>query len=279
MIVRSTSGPSPSRARPGEAGTIPSLLMRAFLTFLLVLLLPPAFSSCGGSPTIEREDRADLSGEEDAPPPAPKGALKRPKTRPGGSSRPEEAVAEAALPPKDSREEGMKPAGVTKPAAAQTAAQKTAALIADLKDPDRADEAFRRIWSVPRSMIPELIQAVEDPALTQVERIQVLILDPDFVEHGKGFLANRIHGLGPMEVVKEGEPGDLHVVSQAYTKMSYGIAGKHYRVVLDKFGGFPVGVVVRAGLINRFRSTRYPAATDDDPAPGKLIAWWQEFYR
>jgi len=36
---------------------------------------------------------------------------------------------------------------------------------------------------------------------------------------------------------------------------------------------------VRAGLINRFHGGKYPTTSDDDPAPGKLIEWWKEYYR
>ncbi len=156
-----------------------------------------------------------------------------------------------------------------------------ASLLRDLDDPEQGEEAFRKIWEAPRAWIPELIRHVEDRKASRVERIQMLIVDPDFVGDSKQFLANRIHGLGRMEVVEEVEKGDLRVVSQEYTKMSYGLARnkKGYRLVMDKFGGFPVGVVIRAGLINRFRGARSPESGDDDPAPGKLTEWWREYFR
>ena len=85
--------------------------------------------------------------------------------------------------------------------------------------------------------------------------------------------------MGRMEIVQEVVKDDLRVVQKEYTKMSYGIAkNRKYYVVLEKYGGFPVGIVVRAALMNRFRSAKHPDWSDDDPSPGKLIAWWRTFH-
>ncbi len=208
------------------------------------------------SPSASRLEAAGSAGA--------KGAGEKAKRSPSPDPAPREGKAAEAKQPKGP------PAG------------EAAAIIRDLKrDPRSARDAFLKIWEVPRSLIPRLIEEVENEEPSKLERIEVLVLDPDFLRPGelKPFLANRIHGLGRMEVLEEVEKDDLGIVSQEYTKMSYGITrNKHYKVVLDKFGGFPVGVVVRAGLINRFRSTRYPPSSDDEAAPGKLTEWWRAFY-
>ena len=48
-----------------------------------------------------------------------------------------------------------------------------------------------------------------------------------------------------------------------------------FKVVLKRHSGFPVGVVVRAALLNRFRSPDY-ATGDGRTDPG---GWWYKYYR
>jgi hypothetical protein len=192
-------------------------------------------------------------------------------------SAPERPPARRAPPAAEAKRPPARPAQAMAPRAALEAA---AGIVRDLKDPRKAQAAFWHIAEVPKPVIPYLVEEVENPALSGVERVRILVVEPDFVGEGKDFLANRIHGLGQMEIVEEIAPGDFRVTSRAYTKHAYGIApNKKYMLELEKFGGFPVGVVVRAGLVNRFKSTRYPRSTDDDPTPGKLIEWWKQFYR
>jgi len=154
------------------------------------------------------------------------------------------------------------------------------ALLADLnsEDPRRPEAAFWRLAEIGKEFIPELISAVERTDKTKLSRLTVLVMDSEFIGDGKLFLASRIQGLGRMEVL-EGEGDDLHIRSKEYTDISYGITkNKRYKVVIDRADGFPLGIVIRAGLINRFRTSRHPTMTDDDPASGKLIAWWRAFY-
>ncbi len=221
---------------------------------------------------------------------------KRPRdwTSPYENSRSSILSGEKSLQPVDSRRDSTIPRTAERtspvrtspsrnpeknPAPARSPAQEVDALIGALQDPRTAQAAFRRIWEVPKRLIPELILHVEDSERSRVDRIQVLILDKAFVGEGKLFLANNVHGLGKMEEIEKVGENDYRFVSKNYTKMSIGLTrSKKRRLVMDKFDGFPVGVVVRAGLINRFRSTRFPAFTDDDPRPGRLIRWWQAFY-
>jgi hypothetical protein len=155
-----------------------------------------------------------------------------------------------------------------------------ASLIQELQDPLLANAAYRRIWEAPRSAIPELIKEVENPAQSKVERLQVLVLDPAFGQESDQTPGNRIHGLGKMEMVEETAEDDVHIIQQGYIKMAYGPTSnkKGYRVLLEKPAGFPVGVVVRAGLLNRLKSTRFPTLSDGDTGPGKLLEWWRQYY-
>jgi hypothetical protein len=153
------------------------------------------------------------------------------------------------------------------------------ALLKDLRDEDslKVELAFWKLASVAKEHIPALIREVESEEPTRLTRIKMIVLEKDFVGERKLLLANRMHGLGKMEDVAE-EDGQTVVQSKEYTDISYGIKNKRYQMVLDRIGGFPLGIVIRAGLINRFLSTRYPSWSDDDPAPGKLVDWWRAYY-
>jgi hypothetical protein len=153
------------------------------------------------------------------------------------------------------------------------------ALLKDLRDDDlrKVEAAFWRLASISKEHIPALIREVESTESTKITRIKAIILEKDFVGERKHLLATRVHGLGKMEDLDE-EDGQTVVRSKDYTDISYGIKNKKYQMVIDRVGGFPLGIVIRAGLINRFLSTRYPGFTDDDPAPGKLVAWWKAYY-
>jgi hypothetical protein len=155
------------------------------------------------------------------------------------------------------------------------------ALLQDLQDSDkrRVEAAFWRLAEIPKEFIPALIAEVEGKEMTKLDRIQILILDKDLIVPGEPFLVTRVHGLGRMETVRI-ETGEKKTVAKEYTKVAYGLtkSKKNYRLAVDRKDGFPLGVVIRAGLINRFRSTDYPSLDDDDPTPGRLIAWWRAFY-
>jgi hypothetical protein len=250
-------------------------------TFLLVL----ALAGCSGESRIEAPDGGSASEPAERPEPAPK-----PKKAPAKPAR-AEAIAEAsadAPPAKAAKAKDSPPPPASAKAAKTTRSARAAAtdpvasILNDLKrDPKAAREAYLKIWEIPPGSIPRLIDEVENTEASQLGTLDILVLDADFLRPGeiKPFLANRIHGLGRMEILDESDPNDLRLISQEYTKMSYGITrNKHYKVVLEKDGGFPIGVVVRAGLINRVRSTHYPASSDDVPGAGKLIAWWRDFY-
>lgn len=223
-------------------------------------------------PDDDEEAVPDAPMKQSGSPPAKQvagGATAAPKKTPPADAGP--VPARKTQRPREPRRPATLPSAPT---------QEVAALLKELQDPQLADAAFLRLWEIPKAYVPELISEVENSAPSRVERLHVLVLDSDFVGHGKPFLANRVHGLGKMEVIEEVARDDFRVVSQAYTKIGYQIPPnkRGYKLVMEKFGGFPIGVVVRAGLINRFQSTRYPSQSDDETEPGKLIDWWREFY-
>lgn len=154
----------------------------------------------------------------------------------------------------------------------------TAQIVADLKDPEKAQDAFRRLWQVPTSQIPALLELVEKDEATALEHVRIRLVQKDFVKEGQPFLGTRIHGLGLLERLSE---DGQHVEWQAYTRMAYGILPnrKDYFVRIEKFGGLPLGLVIRSGLLTRFQSTKFPQQSDDTGKPGDLVRWWREYYR
>ena len=267
-------------------------------THVLVLLL--AFGGCGGESRIEAPDGGSGADDHERPGTArtpeaaeqPEAAPEAKKS-PAKSGRPRKSVdpetAKAGAAPSAAKEAAGKTKDPSAPPAKPEARKSTrgipsdvAAIIADLKrDAPSARKAFLKIWEIPESVIPRLIEQVENGETSQLESIEILVLDPDFLRPGdmKPFLANSIHGLGRMETLDETNKDDIRIISQEYTTKAYGITpNRHYKVKLEKFGGFPIGVVIRAGLINRLKSTHYPPSSDDDPEPGKLVAWWRDYY-
>jgi hypothetical protein len=126
-----------------------------------------------------------------------------------------------------------------------------------------AKRAFRDLWEIPREWIPRLLVEVESDRPTLLTEISVLVLDTKrFVrlDEVTGKLAYTIPGMGRFE----------------YDDVAAGRIwqGRAIKAVFRNLDGFPLGVVVRAALVNRFRSTDYPSGDDRrDP-----VRWWQRFY-
>jgi hypothetical protein len=259
----------------------------SFISLAIIL----ALGGCGGESRIEAPDGGSGGEPADRPEAAPEAKKSSPKSARARKSVDPETVSDGAAPAAakggagKAKDSSATPATPSKPAAGKSTQgipSDVAAIIADLKrDAPSARKAYLKIWEIPQSVIPRLIEQVENTETSQLESIEILVLDPDFLRPGdmKPFLINYIHGLGRMEMLDETNKDDLRIISQEYTTKAYGITpNRHYKVKLEKFGGFPIGVVIRAGLINRLKSTHYPPSSDDDPEPGKLIAWWRDFY-
>ena len=146
-------------------------------------------------------------------------------------------------------------------------------------NPEVAAKAFRELWSVSRSLIPQLILEVENPNPTGLRELKILVMDMERLRRLRNV------GLNPdgEQVVLTNERGENFVYDVpgmgkfSYNEISVGRArgGRSAKVVARSFRGFPVGVVIRAALINRFRSSAYPA----EDSRGHLRSWWQRFYQ
>jgi hypothetical protein len=129
--------------------------------------------------------------------------------------------------------------------------------------PEEAGEAFRELWEVPKDLIPQLILEVTNKDPSALKELQILVLEK------RG-------------IVRLGEEeGELHYVIPGMCnfevdQVAAGPAksGNGLKVILRNKKGFPLGVVVRAALVNRFRSADHPAL--DDRAD--CLGWWQSFY-
>jgi len=146
--------------------------------------------------------------------------------------------------------------------ASRRAAPEVADLILRLQaTPEEAGKAYRQIWEAPRPLIPKLIPEVANDAPSALRELAVLVLDKDFaqVDSKDGSVAYDIPGMGKVK----------------YDDIVVGKAPRGLKVILRRLEKpFPVGAVIRAGLLNRFRSTDYPGGSDvSDP-----VGWWQRFY-
>ena len=143
--------------------------------------------------------------------------------------------------------------------------------------PEVAGNAFRGLWIVQKRLIPRLILEVENPSPTGIRELKILVLDK------RRLLRKVALDPGDERVVYTNEEGDkfVHDVPGmgkfAYSEMSVGPARRGDRsakVVVRSLAGFPLGVVIRAALLNRFQSSAYPRV---DPRID-LRTWWQRFY-
>jgi hypothetical protein len=128
---------------------------------------------------------------------------------------------------------------------------------------EEANEAFRELWEVPRALIPRLILEVTNTSPSALTELKILVLEKRGVAR-----------LGEVE-------GEIHYVIPGMCnfevdEVAAGPAksGKGLKVVLRNRKGFSLGVVVRAALMNRFRSSEHPGGDDRIDCLG----WWQSFY-
>lgn len=130
--------------------------------------------------------------------------------------------------------------------------------------PALARKAYVELWGVGKEQIPELIRQVDSKQLTRLIELDLLVLQKGFARYDEK--EKRwyywIKGMGNFEI------DDIAMSKIPGRKGSV-------RVRMKKFGGFPLGVVVRAGLLNRFRSTRFPGVDDRK----NLSRWWKLFYQ
>lgn len=128
----------------------------------------------------------------------------------------------------------------------------------DLKD---AEAAFRELWEVEKRLVPTLLRHVEDDRRTFLTELPVIV----FVSVAQQDANSEewvyyVPGLGGVR----------------FDDLASGRARRpnSYKVVLKRRSGFPLGAVVRAALLNRFRSPDYPSGDDRRDPSG----WWYKYY-
>ena len=204
--------------------------------------------------------RTPVSGGREEKQPASEALPVEPRTEPGSgvvSGKPWEFSTPAAAAPK---------AGIEKPAVKpKTPAEKASLLLKRLTGPAvTARKAYIALWKVDKEQLPALIVQVASKTPTNIRELDVLVLQKDFARYDEK--EQRwfywIKGMGNFEL------DDIAMSKVARPRGAV-------RVRLKKFKGFPLGVVLRAGLLNRFRSTRFPGI-DDRKFLGQ---WWKLYYR
>lgn len=177
---------------------------------------------------------------------------------------PEVTVARPAEVPAPSSE-GAEKVKVKPPEGQKSSAEKTRLMLEYLTGPvPKARKAYKVLWGIDKKQIPSLVAHVGDNVPTKIREIDLLVLQHDFARYDEK--SQRwfylIKGMGSFEL------DDIAMNKVARPKGAV-------RVRLKNFKGFPLGVVLRAGLLNRFRSTRFPGLDDRK----FIVQWWQLFYR
>ncbi|HVR76437.1 MAG TPA: hypothetical protein VMT52_19060 [Planctomycetota bacterium] len=273
--------------RGRDASTLlPAFIVRALL-FVAFLSLALLAGSCSGPPAPgarPRNPERRLEAAPRTPPPRPVetardaskelASARAPASgstvvKPPGATPERSIPAPRAAPPETPvvRAPPVEPAPVRR---AEEIAGDVARFLERLRAaPDEAAGAFRELWTIEASWIPALIREVRNPDPSGLSELQILITDRAHFEQGN--LGVDVKGDGVVYDV----PG-MGVVE--YDDIAFGPtkSGKGLRVVIRNFRGkrFTVGVVLRAALLNRFRSNDYPGGDHRlDP-----LGWWQNFY-
>ncbi len=135
---------------------------------------------------------------------------------------------------------------------------------------EAAELAFRELWEVESSLIPDLILEVENTAPSQLRELKIFVADKE------EFARRNV-------LLDEKEERLLYVIpgmgSLQYDSIATGPVrgGKSLKVVVKRFESaapFTVGTVIRAALLNRFRSGDHPPGAER----ANIVAWWQEYY-
>ena len=202
-------------------------------------------------------------GGTEAPAPSGKAPLEARKdtaTRLPAKPSPKPSPKPAARPAPEEPRVASKPA-----APGKASAEAVELLLKRLAGPPaQARKTYVELWRVDKGRIPGLIGQVNSKQSTKLIELDLLVLQKDFARYDEK--EKRwyywIKGMGNFEI------DDIAMSKVPGRKGAI-------RVRMKKFGGFPLGVVIRAGLLNRFRSTRLPGVDDRK----YLSRWWNLFYR
>jgi hypothetical protein len=131
-------------------------------------------------------------------------------------------------------------------------------------DAETADQAFRELWEVRKDLIPALILEAENPQPSALKKLSILVLDRQRfvrIDEAQDKIVYSIPGMGNFR---------YDDVAAGPTRSGLGA-----KAVFRSFQKpFAVGVVLRAALVNRFRSADYPSGD----AAADPIGWWQRFH-
>jgi hypothetical protein len=130
-------------------------------------------------------------------------------------------------------------------------------------DEAEASAAYRELWEVRADVIPALIQETISKRRSSLRELAILVLDTRTfvrVDEDRQMLVYTIPGLWDYR----------------YEELAAGkaLSGKAAKAILRDREGFPVGVVIRAALVNRFRSLDYPSGSDQTD----IVGWWRRYY-
>ena len=221
-----------------------------------------AAAAISGKDTARKPEVPAAAGTKDAAPsvPARTEAASEPAAKAASAG-----VAAGRAEPLASSSQGEGKAKVKPPEAQKSSAEKTRLMLEYLTGPaPRAQKAYKVLWGVDKKQIPSLVAHVGDNVPTKIRELDLLVLQHDFARFDEK--SRRwfylIKGMGSFEI------DDIAMNKVARPKGAV-------RVRLKNFKGFPLGVVLRAGLLNRFRSTRFPGLDDRK----FIVQWWQLFYR
>lgn len=198
------------------------------------------------------------AGAKEAAPAVPSQAEPAAKVAPAvAAARPAETPAPSS--------EGAGKVKVKPPEVQKSSAEKTRLMLEYLTGPaPKAQKAYKVLWGVDKEQIPSLVAHVGDNVRTKIRELDLLVLQHDFARYDEK--SQRwfylIKGMGNFVI------DDIAMNKVTRPKGAV-------RVRLKNFKGFPLGVVLRAGLLNRFRSTRFPGLDDRK----FIVQWWQLFYR
>ncbi|HLU46677.1 MAG TPA: hypothetical protein VK116_01290 [Planctomycetota bacterium] len=130
--------------------------------------------------------------------------------------------------------------------------------------PPEDEEAFREIARAPKRLLPELIRHVSSKEPTRFYEIHALALHDDVVRRDESDdrLYYFVKGMGRF------------YFDDVAAGLVFG--GRGTRVEFRSFRDpFPLGVVLRAALLYRFKSEAYPDFADEER---DIARWWRTYY-
>ncbi len=128
------------------------------------------------------------------------------------------------------------------------------------RDAEDANAAYRELWEVSPQLIPRLLREVDSDEPTSIRDLRILVFAPVVHADDEGEVSYDIPGMRGV------------MIDDVAAGLAPNRRGSDVR--LRRRRGFPLGAVVRAALLNRFRSPQYPPGDDSRDPRG----WWRAYY-